>query len=74
MIDERDPKYKENGDTEGLSQRQLLLEVRRDVKDLKEADADHAKEGHSQYPTWPQMLGMLATLVAVSVAFARWAG
>ncbi len=74
MPSDRDPKYKENGDTEGLTFRQILLEVRRDVKDLTKADSDHEKEGHTQHPTWPQVLGVLGTLVAVFAAFAAWGG
>ena len=74
MSSDRDPTQKENGDTEGLTLRQILLEVRDDVKDLVKVDSDHEKEGHTQHPTWPQVLGVLGTLVAVFAAFAAWGG
>ena len=74
MPSDRDPKYKENGETEGLTLRQIVVEIRADVKALTKADSDHMKEGHSQHPTWPQVLGVLGTLVAVFAAFTTWAG
>ncbi len=74
MTEDRDPKYDENGDTEGLSQRQLLLEVRRDVKDHKESSIRHEKEGHGKHPTWPQIITLMIGVVAVFAALTAMAG
>lgn len=74
MSNERDPKYADNGETEGLTARQLILEVRADVKDLKKADADHQEKGHGKHPTWSQVFTLMVGLITVFFAVTQLAG
>ncbi len=50
---------KENGDTRGLSQRELLLEVRNDIKEIK--------QGQGKRPTRTELYGTIGAVVAVII-------
>ncbi len=50
---------KENGDTRGLSQRELILEVRNDIKEIK--------QGQGKRPTRTELYGTIGAVVAVVV-------
>jgi hypothetical protein len=66
MPSERDSKYADNGDTKGLTQRDLILEVRQDLKDVAGELGAHLEKGHTQHPTWVQLIGLVGALAALA--------
>ncbi len=58
----------ESEDIRGMSIRELLLEVRQDVKDIRQDVKNHIEKGHPNTPTRREMFAGLIAVVGVLLA------